>query len=405
MGLTSIGQQKTPGRPVEITFGPNQGLPASIQPVVLIGHRGAGAASGSSGIANYDVVTIDNVGSIAGASAEAISKFGSGSELAKMVVAAVKAVNAGGVFPPLKCIPLASTDTDFGLGTNKALTVIDKVTAGYVVSPYVGDDGSTNVLTKALITEAQNMSGPQRVENQQFGTTAIAAKLNISTISSLNEYDTQNFLGVALRDLGAKGANPYSVGELAAAAGMMIAANDVPYNPMNGTNMPGVPAPLDSADYFSIGAGLESEAVLNRGWTPLKVKPTGDVAFVRTVTSRLTSDGSTPVTSYFDVQDFQVLYFFRESVYIRESQPDFTNVKASVEKAKALKSEITRIAQQFETDGMFQNVAQLAPQFVVQRNVQARDRFDCLWPVNVIPGLAVIANNIEAGTQFDTFTV
>lgn len=402
MALTDIGIQKTPGRPAELTFGANTGLPSPIQPVVLIGHRGAGASSGGSGIANYSAVIISNVGDSIAAGVEAAANFGSGSELAKMVIAAVNAVEDGGTFPPIVCIPLASSDVGFG-SSNQAIATLDKLSAGFVVSPYDGDSDTAH--TTQLITEAQAMSGPQRVENNQFGTCVVAANFAQATPGSLHKYDSQFFMGAYMRDLGALGANPYTLGEFAAGFANAVAANAVPFNPMNNIQYVGATAPANSSDFLSIGAGQDSETVLNQGWSPLKIQPNGNVAFVRTVTSRLTSNGTTPVNAYYDIQDFQSLYFFRQTVWTRENQPDFSNTKASVQTAKNLKSEILRLMQLFETQGMFQATAQLAALVQVQRNVSDRTRFDVLIPVNVVPGLQVVANNIQAGTLFDTFTV
>ena len=67
--------------------------------------------------------------------------------------------------------------------------------------------------------------------------------------------------------------------------------------------------------------------------------------------------------------------------------------------------EALRLAAVMEENSMFQYVKQLAPYFQVQRNASDRHRFDVLVPVNVVPGLHVIASNIQAGTQFDTVTV
>ena len=167
----------------------------------------------------------------------------------------------------------------------------------------------------------------------------------------------------------------------------------------------GVDAPADNADWITVGAGLESESALNRGWTPLRVKPNEDVAFVRTVTTRITINGSTPATAYYDVQDFQVLYYWRKTLWTRFNQPDFSNVKASVQKARDVKSEAIRLANVFEDQNMFQAVNQLAKQFVVERSETDRHRFDLFTPVNVIPGLHVIATQISAGVQFDSFTI
>jgi len=156
-----------------------------------------------------------------------------------------------------------------------------------------------------------------------------------------------------------------------------------------------------------VGAGLESEAVLNKGYTPLWVTPNGEVAFVRTVTGRLSTDGSgdAPVTAYYDVQDFQVLYFWRKTLYTRFSQPDFKQRKASAGAAQDVKSEAIRLATAFEDQNMFQAVGLLAKQFKVERNISDRHRFDVLTPVNVIPGLHVIATNVRATTEFDTVTI
>ena len=47
MALTSIADQKTPGRPIEITFAAETGLPSANQEILIFGHMvEAGAASG-----------------------------------------------------------------------------------------------------------------------------------------------------------------------------------------------------------------------------------------------------------------------------------------------------------------------------------------------------------------------
>ena len=176
--------------------------------------------------------------------------------------------------------------------------------------------------------------------------------------------------------------------------------------PLDNVSIPGYPAPAIETDWVTVGANLESEAILNKGWTPLRVKTNGDVAFVRTVTSRLfQSDGVTAVTAYYDVQDFQVLYYWRRVLKTRVSQPDFTNVKASAERARALRGEMVRLAMIMQEQNMFQSVTEFVKEFVVERSATDRHRFDFKTPVNVIPGLHVIAGNIAASTRFDTITV
>lgn len=399
MALTDIANQKTPGRPVEITFAAETGIPSANQNVLLFGH----AASGATGV--NTVVQINNSADPVAGQAEAETKFGVGSELAKMVVAAIQANSGGSNFPQLKCVPLDSADTSFGPNDSNggtALTAAGKVEAEFLVSPYDGQTDSVN--TVKIKNLALAMSGPQRVENNQFGTVGVVFNRSTTDPSLLTKYDTQYLLPVWLRDTGSP---VYSIGEMAAASAALIAGNAIPFNPLDSVTIQNVAAPASIGDWPTVGAGLESESALNQGWTPLFVKPNSEVAFVRTVTARLSPDGSgSPlVTAYYDVQDFQVLYFWRKTVFTRFSQPDFKQVKASTAKAQDAKSELIRLANEFQSENMFQAVDQLAKQFVVQRSASDRHRFDVFTPVNVIPGLHVIATNVQAGTQFDVLSV
>lgn len=396
MALTDIADQRTPGRPVSVTFAAETGLPSANQEVLLIGHKDA--ASGT--IAAYAVTTISNSGDLTAGKAEAEAKFGAGSELAKMVEAAILANSGASTLPQLKCIPLAYADVGFG-ASDDALVTARKVKAEFIVSPY---DGTETSLRNKLKVHVALVSGAQRVENNQFGTIGVVANYDETDPSLLPKFDTQYVSGFWLRDTGSPA---YSLGELAAACAAKMAGNAVPFNPQDSVTLVGVDAPADSSDYITVGAGLESEACLGQGWTPLYVKPNTEVAFVRTVTGRMSPDGSgTPVvTSYYDVQDFMVLYFFRKTIWTRFSQSDFKQAKASDEKALLARSEAIRLASAFEDAGMFQKVQQLSKLFQVERSITDRHRFDVKIPVNVIPGLHVIATNIEATTQYDIITI
>jgi hypothetical protein len=116
-------------------------------------------------------------------------------------------------------------------------------------------------------------------------------------------------------------------------------------------------------------------------------------------------------TTYIDWQDVVLMNDFREDVYQICQNPPFNGnpggTKASKTVASLLKDEILREAQAYEDQGAFQGVATLAPQFIVQPSSTSRGRFDFKIPVNVIPGLFVIAGNIEgvAGANFGDFTL
>lgn len=397
MALTSIGSQKTPGRPIELTFAAETGLPSDNQEVLLIGHRADGAASGN--IADYTLSVINNSGDLNAASGEAAAKFGEGSELQKMVVAAIRATAGLGTVPRLKCIALKFADTDFG-AVDAALTEAAKYKHEFAVSPY---DGADATLRTKLRDHAILVSGAQRVENNQFGTVGVIANQDEADPSNLALVDTPALFPIWLRD----SSGDFSNAELASACAARAAANPVPFNPLDSADILGVSAPENASEWISVGAGLESESCLARGWTPLYVKANGNVAFVRTVTGRISPDGTgTPeVTAYYDLQDFQVLYFWRKTLFTRFSQADFKRRKASVQAGKLVKSELIRLAKLFEEQNMFQAVDQLSKFFQVERNVSDRHRFDYKTPVNVIPGLHTLAGNIEATTQFDTITI
>lgn len=401
MAITSIGDQKTPGRPVEITFAAETGTPSANQEVLLIGRKDAISGSESP----YSSVVINNVADIDAATEEANEKFGEGSELALMVIAAVRANAAEGRsnFPALKAIPLASTDNDYG-PADEAITAAKRLKAEFIATPF---DGQDETLRNQIRDAAAEMSGAQRVHNNQFGTMAVIFNRSEEDPGDLDQLDSQFLAPVALRDTGVSGDAPaYSIAEVAAAYAAVLAGGVAPFNPNDDRVIGGLAAPALQEDWYTVGAGLETETILNKGWTPLKVLPNGKVAIVRARTARTKQpNGVTDVTAYFDVEDFQVLYFWRKTIFTRLTQPDLVNVKASAQTASLIKAELIRLAKLFETQGMFQSVDQLAKLFIVQRSTSDRSRFDVKTPVNVIPGLHVVATNIEATTQFDTITV
>ena len=393
MGLTNLPDQKTPARPVEITFAGETGLPSANQEVLLIGH--AASSVPASGL--YVVSEITNSGDLDAASGEVAAKYGEGSELSKMVLAAIRANRDTGLYVQLKAIALDDTDTDFGT----ALSAVEDVKAEFVVSPYNGQDQTLRDDLKETILA---MSGPHRPANNQFGSFGVVFNRDEADPSQLDAFDTPAIIGVWLPDTGTP---DYSIGEMAAACAAKMASNAIPFNPLNDVTIAGVDAPENQAEWPTVGFALESESALNKGWTPLRVSPNGEVKFVRTRTGRLSPDGtgSPLVTAYYDVQDFQVLYFWRKTVYTRLSQPDFKRRKASPTAAREIKSELIRLAVEFEDQQMFQAVSQLSKQFQVERATTDRHTFDVKTPVNVIPGLHVIRTNVEATTEFDEISV
>lgn len=401
MSLTNIGDQRTPGRPSEITFAAELGLPNANATVVLIGQKDAASGDAEA----YKVTTVNNVSDLTQAEIEANAKFGEGSEAALMVIAAVRANAAVGrsTFPAIRVISLPAGVTNFG-PNDEALTALKKVRAEYAVSPFDAKDVTLRTKLRDAIAE---MSGAQRVHNNQFGSFGVVFNMSEDDPGNLDEPDSRFLICATLRDTGTgPDANPYSVGEYAAALAGVMGSNTFPFNPQHDFVLGGAPAPKDDADWYSVGGGLESETILQKGWTPLRVLPNGDVAIVRAVTSRTTvGDGVTKVTSYYDVTDYNVLYYWRLTLFTRLNQPDMKNVKASAETAISTKSEIIRLMKIFEDEQAFQNVDALAKKLQVERSKSDRHRFDVRTPVNVVPGLSVIASNTQATTEGDELSI
>jgi len=402
--ISNLPQQRTPARPSEINFAPQTSPPAATQNVTMIGH----AASGIPASGVYEPYDVVNYADPVAVVTELTPLLGGDCELLDMVVAGINANSDTGNYVPITIVPLASTDPDWGVPYNTvpgSLEAIDRIEAEFVVSPY---DGMNQTLTKALQAELAAMSAASRVDNSQFGSIGVVFNRNTSSPGNLYKYDTQFLMPVWMPDSTTSGPNApaYTLGEMAAAAACRLAAQGVPFNPVDGVSIPGVNPPYLGSDYVTVGYGLESETALQAGWTPLKVLANGTVAFVRTVTARLTQNGSGPtVTAYYDAQDFQVLYYWRRTLWTRFSQPDMTTIKASLNSAENILAEVIRLAKLFEKNNMFQAVDQLAKQFIVERDSIDRSRFNVLTPVNVIPGLHIIANNTVATTQYDSLSI
>lgn len=191
----------------------------------------------------------------------------------------------------------------------------------------------------------------------------------------------------------------------AAAAGKL--ASVFPYTPRANVVLGGILAPKIQSDIIDWDPNGASEAALQAGLSPLTINPSGQVVFIRTRTTYTTTPASVSVTSYFDWQQIVMLYDFREVVYQIAQQPPFNNnpggTMASVDVAASFKDEVLREAYAFQAQGAFQNVKANASKFVVQ--VSSTGRFDFYIPCEVIPGLMVIAGNIQGVVSASTFTL
>ncbi len=195
----------------------------------------------------------------------------------------------------------------------------------------------------------------------------------------------------------------------AGAAGMM--GEPIPYVPLQNVVVGGLVPPQKTSDWISINPSGASEAALAAGLAPMTVQPGGTVGFIRTRTTYTENPEMVTATAYFDWQDLVKMNDFREACFAIIESPPFNNnpggTMASQFTAALLKDAILSEALFFESQQMFQGVKTLAPQFQVAPSTTSRGRFDFQIPVNVLPGLFVVAGNIVgvAGADFGDFTL
>ena len=187
-------------------------------------------------------------------------------------------------------------------------------------------------------------------------------------------------------------------------------ASAFPYNPLQNVQCGGLIPPRKLTDWIEVDPAGSSEVALAAGLSPLIVQAGGTVGYLRTRTTyHLLPDNVTAVTAYFDWQDLCVLNDFREVCYQISQQPPFNanpgGTKLSKQIAALFKDEVLREAQSFEDLGAFQGVKTLAPLFQVAPSTSSRGRLDFKIPVNVLPGLYVIAGNIQAQSELGNFTL
>lgn len=273
-------------------------------------------------------------------------------------------------------VSLASTSSN----TGEALTVTNLPTAGIYPGAQLTGTGI-----------------PVSTVVQSVGASSLVMSNNASATGAGEAISVQNVVSQAAEIVAA------------AHAGRQM-SSAFPYNPLQGVTIGGLKPPQKISDRIDVDPNGASEQALVAGLSPLYVQPGSTVGFIRTRTTyNLKPDNVTAVTAYFDWQDLVTLNDFRENVYQITQNPPFNNnpggTKASAQKAALLKDEILREAQAYEDLGAFQGVKALASLFVVQPSASSRGRFDFKIPVNVLPGLYVIAGNIEAQSVLGNFTL
>lgn len=393
---------------VQFTFTRNPSTKVSIQieitglvpadnELTIIGREAVGG-----GTATVDEpVQILAFGDEVAAKIEVDALFGDDSEVGEMVVAAIEANKFSDlspkVFPTIKAISMANASIDLAatLAANISLPM------PFVAQPFPITNAS---IMGELRDHLKAISGDDRGVQGQFGSFGFMASLeSFAATSAASEAAGDEVIMVAwLRDLNVVKAQ--AVHKVAAALAAVCAANGSPFLPLNGISIGKLLPPTDVADRHTGGDAGTTALGLESGAIPLETDDKGNVVISRSVTSRRPIT-ATPEVAYFDMQDWQGLYFYRKNAFIRAQQPQFKRAKGTDRKAKALLSELLFIAKDFETLEIFQKVDELADQFKVFRTKTSRDSFIYEVPVNVVPGFHNKGIGITGTTQFDSFEI
>jgi phage tail sheath gpL-like len=402
--LTTIANRLTPSVPMQITFAA-QPVATGRKFTTLFGHMAATPGTATA----YSVHTVVSVGDPDAAKAEVDALAGAGSQIGKMAYAFVKANSAvGGTnFPAFRVVFLDSDDTGFG-DADEAIAAVKFLRTDMFVSCYPAGDSANR---QKLLDLCGLLNGIDRNLMGQFGSFASFGSIEALSVQADYEINSRACIIHSLPDTSPTPSQKPEILASACAAAMMALA--FPYVPAKGITIGGLVPPAKTSDWVAIDPTGASEVALAAGLSPLYVQPGNTMGFIRTRTTYTTlPDGVTSAIAYIDWQDLVVLYDFREQMYQVSQNPPFNNnpggAKASKQIAAAFKDELLRIAFDFESAGAFQNVKELAPYFVVQQSSTSPGRLDFRLPVDVIPGLMVLAGNIVAISDLDqlsTFSV
>lgn len=271
------------------------------------------------------------------------------------------------------------------------------ITVAYVTGGTAGSEVVTVIGNAISISMATGSSTAQQILNAINASTPAKALISASITGTASSAQT----AVSATNLTGGGVPAKSTQQMAAATCAICAANGLPFMPLTDVVVGGLATQASMADWTTPGDSGSESLALNAGLIPLMSNTNGTVSLSRTVTSSVRVTG-TPDADYFDLQDWQVLYYLRLQSYNLSQQQQYKINKASDAVAKALMSDILGVCKEMQDDlNMLQFVEQLASQFVYQRSAVNRAAFIYTIPVNVIPGFYNKGIQINGTNQFD----
>lgn len=288
----------------------------------------------------------------------------------------------------------------------------------YPVSPYEiktqADISSPTSLFVPLFNYLNKANAPTSVNDDSFFAMGVVSNISIpkQQASTLPVFDTGStgrpvgpeFMTGAYYPYSRKlGDYPLTSAIVSAAYAGIIACNDVPFNPLNNILL----KLAVSSDLTSVLNDLSSiTTAINVGWTPIGVNSKQLAYIVRAVTGLLYLPGTLlPDTEYFPVTDWQIIGLWKKTVFQALNQAAFTNKRKSVQLKNNIVNALQPLALNFETQGMFYNMAKLVSEFVVNDDLTDPAKYDVTTPICVTPefnAIEVTVNVVSYLTQSDS---
>ncbi len=289
-------------------------------------------------------------------------------------------------------------------------TQMDSVPFTCIVNPYnvaTNTDISTN--QSQFFSYIASVNQPTEVEKGHYGVFGVFANTTIlaqSAGSSLPTNVNSNWYApVYYPYVPNVGEYPQTAAMIAAATAAFFSCNSAPYNPQSLLVIPSVLSSANTQNRVSYGltGTSSSEVVLDLGWSPLCVNAAGNVFPARLITGQTTLPGTNVVdVEFFPLTTWQIVTYFQQQLYVALITAGVKQLRQSPQVLTRIKGVVVGTMQNFQTLGMFENVAALAKLVTVtQSNIP--DTIIIQVPVTVIPELA--SANVQVGLISSLFTL
>ena len=317
-------------------------------------------------------------------------------------------VNVGPVSGP--AFDLTHSISLFLDASQTVFTLMDSTPFTCIVDPYnVATNTDINTNQSQFFNYINAVNQPTEVEKGHFGVFGVFANTTIpaqSMGSSLPTAVNNNWYAPVYYPYVANvGEYPQTAAMIAAAVASFFSCNSAPYNPQSSVIIPSVLSSSNTQNRVILGlTGVTcSEVALDLGWSPLCVNSAGQVFPARLVTGQTTlPNTNVEDVEFFPLSNWQIVTYFQQQLYVGLIAAGVKQLRQSPQVLTKVKGVVVAAMMNFQTLGMFENVANLAKLVTVtQSNVP--DTIIIQVPITVIPELA--SANVQVGLISSLFTL